>query len=109
MPYAREEGQEVWASTFHSTCARILRRDGERLGYSSHFTIYDTDDSRRLMKAMPKKRTGYSEKTLPPKSALAEISRGKDTLTTPDEFLAHTGGDYRLDLIGKAYQLYRRA
>ena len=45
-----EEGEEVTAGTFHSFCARILRRDGERLGYSSHFTIYDTDDSRRLMK-----------------------------------------------------------
>ena len=45
-----EEGGEVAASTFHALCARILRRDGDRLGYSSHFTIYDTDDSRRLMK-----------------------------------------------------------
>ena len=45
-----EEGGEVMASTFHAFCARIMRREGERLGYSSHFTIYDTDDSRRLMK-----------------------------------------------------------
>ena len=45
-----EEGNDIWASTFHSSCARILRRDGERLGYSSHFTIYDTDDTKRLMK-----------------------------------------------------------
>lgn len=101
-----EAGSEVWASTFHSTCARILRRDGERIGYSSHFTIYDTDDSRRLMKQCLKE-LDIPEKVLPPKSALAEISRAKDTLTTPDEFVAHTGGDYRLDLIGKAYQLYQ--
>ena len=44
------EGSDVWAATFHSSCARILRRDGDRLGYTSHFTIYDTDDSRRLMR-----------------------------------------------------------
>ena len=45
-----ETANDIWASTFHSTCARILRRDGERIGYSSHFTVYDTDDQRRLMK-----------------------------------------------------------
>ena len=44
-----ETANDIWASTFHSTCARILRRDGERIGYSSHFTVYDTDDQRRLM------------------------------------------------------------
>ena len=101
-----DDGNEVWASTFHSTCARILRRDGERLGYTNHFTIYDTDDSRRLMKQCLRE-LDIQEKILPPKSALAEISRSKDTLTTPDEFLAHTGGDYRLELIGKAYKLYQ--
>ncbi|MFQ9792556.1 MAG: UvrD-helicase domain-containing protein [Acutalibacteraceae bacterium] len=40
-----EDGNDIWASTFHSMCARILRRDGERLGYTNRFTIYDTDDS----------------------------------------------------------------
>ena len=45
-----EAGNDIWASTFHSTCARMLRRDGDRIGFTRHFTIYDTDDSRRLMK-----------------------------------------------------------
>ena len=45
-----DTGGDVWAATFHSTCARILRRDGDRIGYSSHFTVYDTDDSKRLVK-----------------------------------------------------------
>ena len=49
-----ETANDIWASTFHSTCARILRRDGERIGYSSHFTVYDTDDQRRLMKSILK-------------------------------------------------------
>lgn len=53
-----EAANDIWASTFHSTCARILRRDGERIGYSSHFTVYDTDDQRRLMK-MHLKRARY--------------------------------------------------
>ena len=45
-----EKGNDVWASTFHSCCVRILRRDSERIGFSKHFTIYDTDDSKRVMK-----------------------------------------------------------
>ncbi len=50
-----EAGDEVWASTFHSTCSRILRRAAERLGYTGHFTVYDSDDSKRLMKDCMKK------------------------------------------------------
>lgn len=45
-----EGGGDIWAATFHSTCARILRRYGDRLGYSSHFTVYATDDQKRLVK-----------------------------------------------------------
>ncbi len=51
-----EDGEKVWASTFHSTCARILRRDAERLGYTSRFTIYDSDDSKRMIKDCQKDR-----------------------------------------------------
>lgn len=79
------EGNDIWASTFHSTCARILRRDGERIGYSSHFTIYDTDDQRRLMKNILKE-LNVSEKSTPPKAVLNEISRAKDSLITPEEY-----------------------
>ncbi len=45
-----EDGEQVWASTFHATCARMLRRDAEKLGYTNRFTIYDSDDSKRLVK-----------------------------------------------------------
>ena len=99
-------GQDIWASTFHSTCARILRREGDRLGFTNHFTIYDTDDSRRLMKQCLKE-LDIPEKILPPRSALAEISRAKDTLLTPQEFLETAAGDYRLTLIGRAYERYQ--
>ncbi len=75
-------GEEVWASTFHSSCARMLRRDGDRLGYTSHFTIYDTDDSRRLMKDVLKD-LDIPERALSVRGALAEISRAKDQLTSP--------------------------
>ncbi len=101
-----DDGNEIWASTFHSSCARMLRKDADRIGYSKHFTIYDTDDSRRLMKECLKK-LDVSEKVLPPKSALAEISRAKDSLTSPNEYLKNAGSDYRLQLIGKAYKMYQ--
>lgn len=101
-----EEGNDIWASTFHATCARMLRRDGERLGYSSHFTIYDTDDSRRLMKEC-EKALGIEDKTLPPKAILAEISHAKDNMLTPDEYIQSAGNDFRLANIGKAYKMYQ--
>ncbi|HBN79979.1 MAG TPA: ATP-dependent DNA helicase PcrA [Ruminococcaceae bacterium] len=101
-----EQGSEVWASTFHSACSRILRRYGDRLGYTSHFTIYDTDDSRRLMKEC-QKLLNIEEKAFPPKSILAEIGHAKDSLIGPDEFADQTGGDFRLEQIAKAYRLYQ--
>lgn len=103
------EGEEVAAGTFHSFCARILRRDGERLGYSRHFTIYDTDDSKRLMKACMKE-LNIDEKTLGHKAILGEISRAKDELVDPEEYTARhqNGFDIRLKLVVKAYALYQK-
>ncbi|MFR2562660.1 MAG: UvrD-helicase domain-containing protein [Anaeromassilibacillus sp.] len=84
-------GGDIWASTFHSTCARMLRRDGERLGYTSHFTIYDTDDSRRLIKDC-QKALNIDDKVLSYKSILAAISRAKDNLISPKEYEQQAGG-----------------
>ncbi|WP_369298815.1 ATP-dependent helicase [uncultured Neglectibacter sp.] len=102
-----EAGNDVWASTFHSGCARILRRDGDRLGFSSHFTIYDTDDSRRLMKTVLAD-LGISEKALSPKAVLHEISRAKDELVSPKEYEQNAGADFRLKQIARAYEVYQR-
>lgn len=102
-----DEGGEIWASTFHSTCARILRQYGERLGYTAHFTIYDTDDSKRLMKDC-QNALGIEDKVLPCKSILSAISRAKDSLISPQEFLESAGRDIRLSTIGKAYEMYQR-
>lgn len=103
------EGDEVCASTFHSFCARILRREGETLGYSRHFTIYDTDDSRRLMKNCMKE-LNIDEKTLGHKAILGEISRAKDELVDPAEYAAahENGADMRLRLVARAYRLYQQ-
>lgn len=102
-----EIANDIWASTFHSTCARILRRDGERIGYSSHFTVYDTDDQRRLMKSILKE-LDISEKNITPKSILNEISRAKDSLISPAEYALTVGDDFRLKIISRAYTTYQK-
>ncbi len=102
-----EDGNEVWAATFHSTCARILRRDGDRIGYSNHFTVYDTDDTRRLMKNILKEMD-ISEKSMQPKTVLNEISRAKDSLISPDDYAKTAGDDYRLKIISQAYTIYQK-
>ena len=102
-----EAANDICASTFHSTCARILRRDGERIGYSSHFTVYDTDDQRRLMKSILKE-LDISEKSITPKSILNEISRAKDSLISPAEYALTVGDDFRLKIISRAYTTYQK-
>lgn len=102
-----ETANDIWASTFHSTCARILRRDGERIGYSSHFTVYDTDDQRRLMKSILKE-LDISEKNITPKSILNEISRAKDSLISPAEYALTVGDGFRLKIISRAYTTYQK-
>ena len=102
-----ETANDIWASTFHSTCARILRRDGKRIGYSSHFTVYDTDDQRRLMKSILKE-LDISEKNITPKSILNEISRAKDSLISPAEYALTVGDDFRLKIISRAYTTYQK-
>lgn len=101
-----EDGNDIWASTFHSTCARMLRHDGDKIGYSNHFTIYDTDDSRRLMKEC-QKALGIEDKLLSHKSILSAISHAKDSMVQPNEYMQQAGSDNRLGLIAQAYKLYQ--
>ena len=102
------QGQDVWAMTFHSACCRILRRDIEKLGYTSSFTIYDSADSERIMKDIIKDM-GLDDKTFPAKYVLAVISREKDAMVYPDDLLdrAETVNDIRLLHIAKAYKRYQ--
>lgn len=102
-----EGADEVWAATFHSTCARILRRWGDRLGFSSHFTIYDTDDSRRLMKEILK-QLNIDEKFLSHKVVLNEISKYKDKMKEPKDVQNAACYDSRLKYIAQAYELYQQ-
>lgn len=101
-----EGGADIWAATFHSTCARILRRYGDRLGYSSHFTVYSTDDQKKLCKDVVK-QLHIDEKTLPVKSILSEISKAKDQMMTPKEMLQKAEFDSRKASIAKVYEVYQ--
>lgn len=101
------DGEEIWASTFHATCARMLRRDADKLGYSKHFTIYDTDDTKRLIKEC-QKALGIDDKKIPYKSALSEISHAKDSMIGPDEYYHAAGTDLRLVKIGEMYRMYQK-
>ena len=103
------EAEDVWASTFHSACVRILRRDIDRLGFASSFTIYDTDDSLRVIKDCMKD-LNLDDKQFQPRSILGYISRAKDAMKLADEYLAECekSGDYRLIKIAKVYSEYQR-
>ena len=100
-----DDGKEVWASTFHSCCVRILRRYSDRIGFSNHFTIYDTDDSKRVMKEVFR-LLDISDKRLPIKYALSEISRAKDELKTPAQYAYEAGYDANKKIIAEAYAKY---
>ena len=102
-----EPGKDIWASTFHSCCTRILRRFGENLGFTSHFTIYDADDQKRLIKDCMK-ALDIDEKMLPVKSVIAEISNAKDSMTDPEEYKSIAQSDSRLASISRVYELYQK-
>ncbi len=98
---------EVQASTFHSACVRILRRSIAYLGYGQDFTIYDSDDSKRVMKSCLSD-LNVSEKLFAPKIVLGEISSAKDKMISPEDMMADAGADYRRSVIARLYAEYQR-
>ncbi len=98
--------QAVWVATFHSTCVRILRRFIDRLGYDNSFTIYDTDDSKSVMKDVCK-RLSIDTKMLKERTILSEISHAKDNLMTPAEYQRNAFNDYTQQRIAAAYAEYQ--
>ena len=92
------EAEDAWISTFHSTCARILRRDIEKLGYTRSFVIYDDDDQKSVLKEILK-RMNIDEKVLPVRELSAKISDAKNSLLSPNEWFADSEKDYRCQRI----------
>lgn len=97
----------VWVSTFHSTCVRILRRHIEHLGYSTNFTIYDSDDQKTLLKQVFKK-LDIDPKIYRERSVAGQISSAKDELITPEDFILNAGQELRLQKVGAIYQEYQK-
>ena len=102
-----EDGDEVFASTFHSACVRILRRWAEEIGYPRSFTIYDTDDSQRVMKTVYKELS-VDDKFFPVKSAINQMSRWKDQLVSPAEALQTPAKDTKGALAARVYAAYEK-
>lgn len=102
-----DEGEEVWVSTFHSMCARILRRDIEKLGYTRSFTIYDDDDQTAVIKEVLK-QLNIDDKILPVKEIKSKISDAKDKLLSPDEWFSQSERDFRAQMFHDVYSAYER-
>lgn len=101
-------GSQIWVSTFHSTCVRILRRYIDRIGYQTNFTIYDTDDQKSVIKDVCKK-LNIDTKMLKERTIMSVISSAKDEMMTPDEMEINAGGDYNAKRIAGVYREYQKA
>lgn len=100
--------ESIWVFTFHAACVRILRRYIDRLGYDNHFTIYDTDDQKSLMKDICK-RLQIDTKIYKEKAFLGVISSAKDELISPEEFALRAAGDFAKERQAAVYREYQAA
>lgn len=98
--------EEVWVSTFHSTCVRFLRRYIDRIGFDNNFTIYDTEDQKSVMKDVCK-RLQIDTKNVKEKTILAAISSAKNEMITPEKFLKNAQGNYAMTRMAEAYAEYQ--
>lgn len=102
-----ECADQIWAQTFHSACVRILRRNIERLGYTSSFTIYDSDDQKRVLTEIIKK-FNLDDKVYDAKIIAGEIGRAKDKLLGPKSYADETAKDYFKSNIARIYAEYNK-
>lgn len=98
---------DIWVSTFHSMCVRILRRDIERIGFSSNFTILDSTDQLSVIKNCMKE-LNIDTKKIEPKAVQAELGNAKNELHTPDRYEQQAGSDYFLSKCAQVYKLYQK-
>ncbi|NLM03675.1 MAG: DNA helicase PcrA [Clostridiales bacterium] len=102
-----EDAKDLWVSTFHSSCARILRMDIDKIGYEKNFVIYDTSDQQTVMKECIEK-LNLNDRDFNPRLVLSVIGRAKDELIGPKEFIKKQEDDYRSKKIGELYELYQK-
>ena len=104
---AGDMGRDAWILTFHACCARILRRDIDKLGYKPSFTIYDADDQMNVIKQLCKSMN-LDEKRFPPREIRAAISDAKNRVLSPAEWAKESGEDFRAKTISEVYAAYER-
>lgn len=97
---------QIWVTTFHATCMRILRRHIDRLGFDNNFTIYDTDDQKSVIKGICK-RLNIDTKIYKERSLLGAISSAKDELVGVQEYQLQSTGDYNKQVIANVYREYQ--
>ena len=100
--------EQIWVSTFHSACVRILRRFADTLGYERNFVIYDTDDSKSVMKEICK-RLNIDTKIYKERALLAAISSAKNEMVTASEYALNAAGDFGKQRVAEVYREYEKA
>jgi len=101
------QGEKAWISTFHSSCAKILRRDCEKLGYSRSFAIYDDDDTNQVIKELLK-QLNVDDKLLPPRELKSKLSDMKNRLLGPDDWFKESPKDRRCQMIHDIMVAYEK-
>ncbi|HOJ10856.1 MAG TPA: DNA helicase PcrA [Clostridiales bacterium] len=102
-----EAGNDIWISTFHAACVRILRRDIEKIGFDRSFVIFDTSDQQTVIKDCLKE-LNLNDKNYPPTNVLSEIGKAKDELIEPENFARKNESDFRMSKIAEIYKLYQQ-
>ena len=99
--------EDIWISTFHATCSRILRRHIDLLGYDRNFTIYDASDQKSLMKEVLKEMK-IDTKQFPERSVMSEISSAKNEYKSPLDYRNEYGSNFRNQRIADIYEHYQK-
>ena len=102
-----ERAENMWISTFHSTCVRILRREIDKIGYKSSFTIYDSSDQKTLVKECMK-ALSINDKDITEQEIMGKIGKAKDSMKTPRKFMLENESNFREKKIADVYEMYQK-
>ena len=102
-----ERADNMWISTFHSTCVRILRREIDKIGYKSSFTIYDSSDQKTLVKECMKS-LNINDKDITEQEIIGKIGKAKDSMKTPRNFMLENEANFREKKVADVYEMYQK-
>ena len=102
-----ERADNMWISTYHSTCVRILRREIDKIGYKSSFTIYDSSDQKTLVKECMKS-LNINDKDITEQEIMGKIGKAKDSMKTPRNFMLENEANFREKKVADVYEMYQK-